>query len=297
MISRTTSSFGAALSPGGRHRSDDANFDLDALLARYSEHIAKLRQHEALKPILDESEHDDVFLLRHIMSCKGHLARSAQSAEEGIKWRRENVSLLARADELHRTVKETIPVGMLPHASTLDQPIQVVMPFQVNLDRFAKASTDWHFETGIANREVAFRLCDRITRQKRKLIKMILILDLSGLTFSFAYSQYRLNAVQGKLSKVSAVVYPQVRGAQAPTPLHPLSPPPPPPPATTHLCLRTFASPRPAPQCPRDRASQALPDALSRLLQPPPCSPWPAVARPLSLGCARSRMHSSCRQS
>jgi len=61
---------------------------------------------------------------------------------------------------------------MLPHASTLDQPIQVVMPFQVDVGRFAKASLEWHFETGIANREVAFRLCDRISRKRRKLIKV-----------------------------------------------------------------------------------------------------------------------------
>lgn len=213
LLQRANESFAAALSP----KREETETDLDVLLSRYAESIRKMQQHETLKPLLAPSEehpteqHDDVFLLRHILSTKGQVDKAIQSAEQCIKWRRENDALLARADELHRTVKEILPVGMLPHASKLDQPIQVVMPFQVNLERFAKQSLEWHFETGIANREVAFRLCDRITRQKRKLIKVILLQDLSGLTFSFAYSQYRLGSVQGKLSKLSSFVYPQVR--------------------------------------------------------------------------------------
>ncbi|KAG8470034.1 hypothetical protein KFE25_006489 [Diacronema lutheri] len=209
LMQRTSSSFAAALSPSKLREETETN--LDVLLVRYADAITRMRQSEVLKPLLlDPLEHDDVFLLRHVLSTKGQVDKAIVSAEQCITWRRDNASLLARADDLHRTVKEILPVGMLPHASTLDQPIQVVMPFQVDLERFARASLDWHFETGIANREVAFRLCDKITRQKRKLIKVVLLQDLSGLTFSFAYSQYRLGSVQGKLSKISSFVYPQM---------------------------------------------------------------------------------------
>lgn len=204
--SRGSFSFGA-LSPKLR---DETETDLDVLLAKYAKPICQMLAHELLTPLVDPAEHDEVFMLRHLMSSKGHVLRASQTAAECIRWRRDNAALLARADELHRIVKATIPVGMLPHASTLHQPIQVVMPFQADLDRFVKASLDWHFETGVANREVAFRLCDRISREKRKLVKMVLLLDLSGLTFTFAYSQYRLSSVQGKLSKVSSNVYPQL---------------------------------------------------------------------------------------
>lgn len=190
---------------------EETEVDLDVLLRKYATQISALQQHETLKPLLDPVEHDDVFLLRHILSTKGVLERAASSAEQCIVWRRENAELLRQAEELHHRVKEVLPVGMLPHASTLDQPIQVVMPFQVQLERWATSPLDWHFQTGIANREIAYRLCDRITRQRRKLIKLILLQDLSGLTFGFIRSQYRLGSVQGRLSKISSFVYPQVR--------------------------------------------------------------------------------------
>mmetsp|Transcript_2050 Transcript_2050/g.5740 ORF Transcript_2050/g.5740 Transcript_2050/m.5740 type:complete len:320 (+) Transcript_2050:54-1013(+) len=84
------------------------------------------------------------------------------------------------------------------------------MPCQVDMPAWSKASLDWHFESGIANREIAYRICDSATRERRRLIKVILVQDLSGLTFGFAYTQYRLGAVQGKLSKLSSYVYPQM---------------------------------------------------------------------------------------
>lgn len=216
ILQRTSESFAAALSPTKLR--EETETDLDILLQRYAEPIARMQRHEALKPLLDPSEHDEVFLLRHLLSAKGQVEKATQSAEQCVRWRREHANLLSRVDELHRTVKKILPVGMLPHTTSHGQPVQVVMPFQVNLERFAKASLDWHFESGIANREVAFRLCDRSTRQRRRLIKVVLLQDLSGLTFSFAYSQYRLGSVQGKLSKISSFVYPQVRRGPTPKP-------------------------------------------------------------------------------
>lgn len=191
-------------------------YNVDVLIKRHAKGLQAMREHKELRKSLGADEHDDLFLLRHFLSANGSVSRAATAAVQCIRWRQENAELLDQAEELHHRVKEILPVGMLPFHTSKEELVQIYMPFEVDAQEWAKASLDWHFRSGVANREVAYRICDRLTRERRRLTKVILIQDLSGLSWSIVYSQYRLTSVQGRLSKISAFAYPQVRGAGVP---------------------------------------------------------------------------------
>jgi len=118
--------------------------------------------------------------------------------------------VLGRIDELQLEVRKVIPTGMLPWRTNAGQPIQVAIPFAVDSKTWSTKSEQWHHEAGISNREVAYRICDRLTRESGRLVKMVMIQDLTGLSMTFAMQNSKLMQNQGKLSKLSEFLFPQL---------------------------------------------------------------------------------------
>mmetsp|Transcript_13027 Transcript_13027/g.33949 ORF Transcript_13027/g.33949 Transcript_13027/m.33949 type:complete len:294 (+) Transcript_13027:132-1013(+) len=149
------------------------------------------------------------FFLRYCISFRD-VAKSATAIKQAIEWRRENVDVLSRIDDLQAEVKKIIPTGMLPWRTNQGQPIQVAIPFAVDVSTWATKSEEWHHEAGISNREVAYRICDQLTRETGRLVKLVMIQDLTGLSLQFAMQNSQLVKNQGKLSKLSEFLFPQL---------------------------------------------------------------------------------------
>ncbi|KAJ1640045.1 hypothetical protein T492DRAFT_898883 [Pavlovales sp. CCMP2436] len=155
-------------------------------------------------------EHDDLFILRYVLSFKGDVPKSATAIQHAIVWRRDNAATLARIDELQSEVRLIIPTGMLPWTTNQGQPIQVALPFAVDTATWATKSEQWHHEAGISNREVAYRICDKLSRESGRLVKLVMIQDLTGLSLTFAMANSKLVQNQGKLSKLAEFLFPQL---------------------------------------------------------------------------------------
>ena len=60
------------------------------LLASHKAELAQLRAWPELKPLLDPKVHDDLYLLRYLLSAKANVPKAAGNLEKAIVWRREN---------------------------------------------------------------------------------------------------------------------------------------------------------------------------------------------------------------
>lgn len=179
------------------------------LIAEHKVKIKQVREHPDVVEIL-KAEHDDLFIVRYVMSNKGDVAKSAAAIKSCIAWREENTELLSRIDELQAEVRQVIPTGIFPWRTKQGLPIQVAIPFAVDSKTWSTKSERWHHEAGISNREVAFRACDKLTRESGHLVKLCIIQDLTGLSLSFVMNNRKLMNNQGKLSKLSEFLYPQL---------------------------------------------------------------------------------------
>jgi len=186
--------------------------DLPLVTDLVKEHQAVLdavRRRPEVASIL-QPQHDDLFILRYVLSFRGDVVKVATAIKQAIEWRRDNAAVLARIDELQMEVRQIIPTGMLPWRTSQGQPIQVAIPFAVDSKVWSTKSEQWHHEAGISNREVAYRICDQLTRESGRLVKMVMIQDLTGLSLGFAMANSKLMQNQGKLSKLSEFLFPQL---------------------------------------------------------------------------------------
>lgn len=182
---------------------------LSDLFLEHRELIDAIRQRPECAALL-RPEHDDLFVLRYVLSFKGDSQKAAGAIKSAIEWRRENAHILLRIDELQGEVRKIIPTGMLPWHTNQGQPIQVAIPFAVEAATWSSKSEQWHHEAGISNREVAYRICDKLSRQTGRLVKLVMIQDLTGLSLSFAMQNSKLVQNQGKLSKLAEFLFPQL---------------------------------------------------------------------------------------
>ena len=85
------------------------------LLAERAEQLDALRELASVHPHYDASRHDDLWLLRFLMSHNYEAARAAKVARQVLAWRRDH-----RMDEVARTVSTTAQVGW-PHFAIVQQ--------------------------------------------------------------------------------------------------------------------------------------------------------------------------------
>ena len=179
------------------------------LMREHSVQLDQLRRSPELTGLLQPAVHDDLFLLRYLLSAKGNVPKAAQKLQKGIEWRRENAAMLSAA-ALERVRVEAggwTPTATLPWRTRSGQPVAVAAPFLADLD--AKPE-DFHFKSGIANREESYSLCDELTRKTGRLHKLVIIQDFHGFSFRTALRHSRFMKLQGKLSKLSESLYPQL---------------------------------------------------------------------------------------
>eukprot|EP00306_Pavlova_sp_CCMP459_P006521 CAMPEP_0185166660 /NCGR_PEP_ID=MMETSP1139-20130426/12991_1 /TAXON_ID=298111 /ORGANISM="Pavlova sp., Strain CCMP459" /LENGTH=373 /DNA_ID=CAMNT_0027732117 /DNA_START=25 /DNA_END=1142 /DNA_ORIENTATION=+ len=153
---------------------------------------------------------DDLFLLRHVIAQGGDAAAAAKAVGEALDWRSEHVDLIGRMQGMQPEVHAVSPIGMLPWLTLDGQPVMVAMPAAGDWDVLGRKSDQWHLEAGISNRAVAFAACDRLSRESGRLVRLVLIQDLTGTSVTTAYRQRRLMRVQGELSALQEVLFPQL---------------------------------------------------------------------------------------
>ena len=188
---------------------------LDSLLSSHAADTAALRA--ALGATLPPATlsppllYDDIWLLRFCLSFQGD-AR-AQAARDCISWRTTHASLLTgvAAGQPHPHAETVAPfiVGHLHGTGRGGEPLFIVRAALCDTTAVMDAlSPEELLLWFMAQREQAFLLCDKATREQRRLVKMVSVICMTGSTLSsFDRRYFRVIAQSGKLSEFC---YPQI---------------------------------------------------------------------------------------
>mmetsp|Transcript_38149 Transcript_38149/g.93725 ORF Transcript_38149/g.93725 Transcript_38149/m.93725 type:complete len:418 (+) Transcript_38149:397-1650(+) len=192
--------------------------NVDALLEERKSEIEELqaRCKDVLPPV---EEYDDIFLLRYVLTHlkgKGGSASGMDKAEkavrETVEWRQKHKDIL---EEVRRT-------GKAPHHDIASnfftggrcgdfnglEPVWCARVGHCNFKGLmstlsVEEVSDWLHYT----KEFNYNLCDKRTRETRKLIKCITVVDFSN--FSLFGGDRRFYQAVGDSSKRAAILYPQ----------------------------------------------------------------------------------------
>lgn len=204
--------------------SDAANTDdidlvirgpVDDQLEENAEEIAKLKA--MVEDVLPE-EWDDIWLLRFILSNKGTAKDAVEKCKFTIQWRKDNketLDMIAAGGEIpHKDLFNKYQVAG-PHKCDKDgAPCFIVRIGLSNPSALMDAAThDQVVEFLLFSREKDFLTCDRITREKRRIVKCISIQDMRGMKL---LSDRRFFKALGASSKLSEKLYPQLLGTSVP---------------------------------------------------------------------------------
>jgi len=88
--------------------------------------------------------------------------------------------------------------------------VQVALPCAGDTRVLAGKSDHWHLEAGISNREVAYRVCDKLSRESGRLVRLVLFQDLTGVSPRVIMRHRRIANVQAHLAELQDVLYPQL---------------------------------------------------------------------------------------
>lgn len=175
------------------------NLSVDVLIRENQEKIAELKQlvEDKTKNLdlgrLDPkpgeeslfcTKIDDIFYLRHVLSAKDKVSveELAEDVVAGLEWRLENAE---RAEKGSHYLKEHLAyayTGDLPNGT----PVSVFSLAQSNLKELkelTKTSESDLEEFMKYEKEKIFQLCDNRTREKKKLVKSITVIDGKGISF------------------------------------------------------------------------------------------------------------------
>lgn len=183
------------------------------LIKAHREDIDKLR--EQCKDIL-EAEHDDLWLLRYVLSRKD---KAEAAVRKGLQWRKENAKWLSLAKT----------GGKAPHADRIERYTAVglhkrncdggavmiiragVTPVKQLMEVVTVAElTEWF----MFKKEETFIICDEATRRTGKLVKTVVLNDATGVPGMWELTGLLRNnglmTALGDSSKLSESVYPQL---------------------------------------------------------------------------------------
>lgn len=188
----------------------EAERDIKKLLIRHKEDLVLLR--EACKDVLTEPEHDEIFLLRYLLSFKT-VEKSEVSVRKGIEYRKANPWLKCAKTgedwEVDVKARQYTCAGQ-DHGRKKDGgPIQYIRACIADPNLLAKAVTEdelcGHMTLA---KEVSYLVCDKVTRESGRLTKLVVVFDMKNTSF-----QIPAKSIQNGINKSSEValhLYPQL---------------------------------------------------------------------------------------
>eukprot|EP01091_Cochliopodium_minus_P000337 TRINITY_DN10328_c0_g1_i1.p1 TRINITY_DN10328_c0_g1~~TRINITY_DN10328_c0_g1_i1.p1 ORF type:complete len:276 (-),score=68.95 TRINITY_DN10328_c0_g1_i1:20-847(-) len=185
--------------------------DLDTLLRENEEKIKELK--ESIKEIMDEKEHDEIFLLRYCLS-NPRLEDAEKAIRFAVEYRKNNQSWLQDAVKGEKfaphydTVSKYVIAGI--HKSQIDGgPIVIIRSGKSNMKKLMDSISEEEMSLHLVfQRELCYRKCDELTRKNKKLTKMVMINDMHG--FSMFSGDKRFLKSLGDTSKIADNLYPQL---------------------------------------------------------------------------------------
>eukprot|EP01091_Cochliopodium_minus_P017817 TRINITY_DN7076_c0_g1_i1.p1 TRINITY_DN7076_c0_g1~~TRINITY_DN7076_c0_g1_i1.p1 ORF type:complete len:307 (-),score=77.15 TRINITY_DN7076_c0_g1_i1:70-990(-) len=189
--------------------------NIDYLLDINSDKIDTLRN--LVGDVLEET-HDDIFLLRYVLSFaryEDNWKKAIEAVRFTIEYRKQNESWLSKAKSegldgapnmqiiknyaccsLHKTTKE-------------GGPILIVRSGLCNGSKLmSKVTPEDVAKFLLYEDEVAYLHCDKIAREERRLVKMVVINDMKG--FSILNNSKHFFEALGISTKISEKIYPQL---------------------------------------------------------------------------------------
>jgi hypothetical protein len=194
---------------------DRKQANVDELLERHAADIAGLRADLEDEPLLSAATHDDLWLLRFILS-KGRTAEAAENIRATLAYREKNSALLERAaageaHPRHEVFSRLSCQATMPHPTLLDEQVVYSLAGRAKVKQLMKLDhpPGSLLEWMMYEKEMLYRANDRATRLSRRLVKQVLILDFNGM--SIFGSDSRFMSVVGQASKLSSQYYPQLQ--------------------------------------------------------------------------------------
>jgi hypothetical protein len=188
-----------------------------ALIKLHAGEIEKLRKLAQPLDKFNPKEHDDIFLLRYILSNKS-AAASIEAVKFCIEYRSEPKNKFwfdkcAAGDALpmiDALAKRGLNVMGFHTVPALDGgPVQLVRQGAVDFEPLLDIWTDEEMIRWTSmQKEVAWQQCDRVTRETGRLVKLIVVNDFKGTPFRKPPSRW-MNAFS-ESSKVAEKIYPQL---------------------------------------------------------------------------------------
>jgi hypothetical protein len=195
---------------------------VDALQQTHRTEIDRLRTlvPELPKPSQTYPFHDDIFLLRYVLSFST-AAKAAGPLRETLAWRKEPAvaSMLEKCADGGKAWMETplmqtmakYQVAGVHDCKRDGSPFVIIRPGLGNQDKLFDSMTyDEMHMAHFAYREIAMRSCDEITRRTRVVAKQTLVFDMSGLRFALMMDR-RGQKVHQPVSKASSNYFPQLQ--------------------------------------------------------------------------------------
>jgi len=180
------------------------------LLVKYKQKIDQLR--EKTKDVLTE-EHDDIWLLRYCLSNKVD-DKAEKSVRFTIEYRNNNKEWLEKATlgekgAPHREIMKKYSCSCL-HKEKMDGgPVLILRGGLSHAKKLmAELNKEQVAQFLLFQDELAYRRCDKLTRETGKLTKLLVINDMRG--FSLLTNSKKFFDALGISTKVTENIFPQL---------------------------------------------------------------------------------------
>jgi len=185
---------------------------LDDLLADHKEGIRKLKEELGEKM---PKQWDEIWLLRYCLSFPNAVER-LQAALKCIAWRETNAWMLSDAAAgnpapSHSIISQYVTSGF--HAPTIalqGNPLFIIRGGAGNPKALMDSgvSTEHLLLHAMYFREQAFQECDKQTRERRRIVKMVNVIHMEDSQFSLMDRRYF--HIIGQCGRIAEFVYPQL---------------------------------------------------------------------------------------
>lgn len=210
----------AGLLPRGERPPIPADSPVGKLLAEHAAAIAELRALLSSEDGFDPAEHDELHLLRFLLSHALSPRRAARAFTAGMHWRREHdidsirQSVLAGLPQSgfdgFRKIHRNLPYWILTGAPS--QPAVFVSAAEVNLDALmAETTLEEYVRYMFFFNEYTAARCDAATRRTGRLVKVVRLIDARGL--GLRHLNVRFYQAVAAAARGSENAYPQLLGA------------------------------------------------------------------------------------